>query len=67
MNSNSDEKDNNNEPNWKWWHFMLAAPAVAAIAVWQWNEGRISRAVGGFFLAGLCLLVGYGMKPKRKP
>ena len=67
-NKPNDRDHDNDGPNWKWWHFVLAGLLIAAWCIWRWRQTGSIKHLGGLILAALCLLVGWGSrKPNQTP
>jgi hypothetical protein len=64
-NRNETPDHDNDGPNWKWWHFVLAGLLIAAWCIWRWWETKMLKHLGGLVLAALCFLVGLGMRGNK--
>jgi hypothetical protein len=47
-----------NAENWKWWYFVVAGVLIAGIGAYYISEARVSKAIGSFVLAALCIAIG---------
>jgi hypothetical protein len=57
-----------NGKDWKWWHFVVAGILIGAYGGYQIYDGQISRAVGSFVLATLCVVFGlFSRKREEAP